>query len=299
MKQQEQANALLDSAKKQITQAQTLMRNEPRVMANIDALTARVSAALFDGKINEAQKNCLLGFSVIYAMFVMLGQRVPIQYLAYALATTYHETGRTMKPIEEWGKGEGHSYGKPHPETGQVYYGRGYVQLTWIDNYIKAMETTYDHNWRVGKVDFVNKPELALVPFYAAQITVSGMSGGWFTGKKLSDYIQSDGSYDYINARRIINGTDKAETIAAYALDFEKAFYLAIGKGIERMTIKLGSSGDDVRELQLGFGLTPDGDFGSKTETALIDFQRAHNLGDDGICGPSTWNTFDSEIYGL
>lgn len=299
MRKQQQANALLESAKKQISEAQALIQPEPKNIANVNALKARVNAALFDGKMNETQANCVLGFSVIYAMFVMLGKRVPIQYLAYALATTYHETGRTMKPIEEWGKGEGRPYGEPDPQTGQTYYGRGYVQLTWLDNYIKAMETTYDHNWRKGKVDFVDKPELALVPFYAAQITVSGMSDGWFTGKKFSDYISPDGSYDYINARRIINGTDKAETIAAYALDFEKALYLSIGKDIERMTIKVGSSGDDVRELQLGFGLKPDGDFGTNTETALIDFQRKHNLDDDGICGPSTWTKFDDEIYGL
>ena len=54
--------------------------------------------------------------------------------------TTAHETGFTMQPIEEYGKGSGMEYGKPDPETGQTYYGRGYVQLTWRDNYARADE---------------------------------------------------------------------------------------------------------------------------------------------------------------
>lgn len=48
---------------------------------------------------------------------------------------------------------------------------------------------------------------------------VDGMEAGRFTGKKLSDYLPGD----YVNARRIINGTDKAEQIAGYARQFEAA----------------------------------------------------------------------------
>jgi len=44
----------------------------------------------------------------------------------------------TIQPIEEIGKGSGQDYGKTDPETGQAYYGRGFVQLTWRDNYAKA-----------------------------------------------------------------------------------------------------------------------------------------------------------------
>ena len=57
----------------------------------------------------------------------------------------------------------------------------------------------------------------------AAQVMFAGMSQGWFTGKKLSDYFK-DGKADWKNARRIINGTDKADTIAGYG----KAFYRAL-----------------------------------------------------------------------
>jgi hypothetical protein len=46
-----------------------------------------------------------------------------------------------------------------------------------------------------------------------------GMIGGWFTGKKLSDYL-GNGKVDFVNARRIINGLDRADDIAGYANSF-------------------------------------------------------------------------------
>src|SRR5262245_47664065 len=64
--------------------------------------------------------------------------RPDLRWLAYVLATTYHETAQTMQPIEEYGKGKGQPYGVPDKETGQTYYGRGFCQLTWRDNYAKA-----------------------------------------------------------------------------------------------------------------------------------------------------------------
>ena len=51
---------------------------------------------------------------------------------------------------------------------------------------------------------------------------IYGMREGWFTTKKLSDYIKN-GKADYVGARRIINGTDEARKIAGYAEIFEKA----------------------------------------------------------------------------
>src|ERR1017187_3559067 len=56
------------------------------------------------------------------------------RHAAYMLATSRHETAGTYRPIEEYGKGEGHKYGIPD-RNGNTYYGRGFVQLTWADNY--------------------------------------------------------------------------------------------------------------------------------------------------------------------
>ncbi|HCE4778080.1 TPA: peptidoglycan-binding protein [Vibrio parahaemolyticus] len=299
MKQAKQAVLLLSQAKALITRAQRTMLTSHVNVVSIAALTGRANATLFNGQMNEVQRQCLLGFSIVYQMLNALGFALPVQYLAYVLATTYHETARTMQPIEEYGKGAGHEYGEPHEMTGQTYYGRGYVQLTWYDNYFKAMRYLYSVDWAKGAVDLVNHPELALKPFYAAQIAIIGMAQGWFTGKQLSDYVLQDGSYDYVNARRIINGTDKAETIAAYAIMFENALRLSAGQDIHRETIKIGASGDDVRELQQGLNVNPDGLFGSATKTALMNFQNQHNLAADGVCGSATWAKFDKEIYKL
>lgn len=140
---------------------------------------------------------------------------------AYMLATTWHETAATMLPIEEYGKGKGRKYGQKFDIDGSIYkgldhiyYGRGYVQLTWLSNYADAKK-------KLG-IDFVNHPECALKREYAVKILITGMKEGWFTGRKLSDYIHQS-KKDYVNARRIINGTDKAKLIADYADTFERA----------------------------------------------------------------------------
>lgn len=137
----------------------------------------------------------------------------PVSWAAYALATAYHETAATMQPIAEYGRGKGRKYGAPGRNKGQVAYGRGYVQLTWDDNYERADREI----GAAGKL--VENYDLALQPDTAADIMREGMSEGWFTGKALKDYLPGD----YVNARRIINGTDKAQTIAGYAVKFEKA----------------------------------------------------------------------------
>lgn len=144
-----------------------------------------------------------------------------INEAAYMLATAYHETAHTMQPIEEYGKGRGRDYGKrlkmsrkPYSDTLPLYYGRGYVQLTWYENYEKAGK-------KVG-VDLLNEPGWALSAPIAAKIMREGMIEGWFTGKKLGEYVGLR-TAEYVSARRIINGMDKAQFIAGYAVVFELA----------------------------------------------------------------------------
>lgn len=127
---------------------------------------------------------------------------------AYVLATAYHETAHTMKPVREYG-GEKYLKSKKY----YPYVGMGYVQLTWDYNYKKAS--------KILNVDFLKNPKLLLEPKYAAPIIVVGMVEGWFTGKKLSDYITLNTS-DFTSARKIINGLDKASIIADYARQYDK-----------------------------------------------------------------------------
>jgi hypothetical protein len=110
----------------------------------------------------------------------------------------------------------GLTYGEPI--NGKVYYGRGYVQLTWIKNYEKM--------GALLKADLVGNPELALDPKIAAQVMFEGMIRGSFTGKRLADFF-NDAKTDWPNARKIINGLDRAEMIASYARQFHGALIAA------------------------------------------------------------------------
>lgn len=163
------------------------------------------------------------------------------QHAAYVLATAWHETAHTMTPIAEIGKGASRPYGqwrtnskgakyapkhgnwrKPeyyvYAEYPHLYYGRGDVQLTWWGNYRRATA-------ELG-VDFLNDPELALVPEHSADILVVGSMQGWFTGRGIPDYVDF-GHYDeFVEARRVINGVDKKHMIAKYAKIFLTALEL-------------------------------------------------------------------------
>jgi hypothetical protein len=135
---------------------------------------------------------------------------------AYILATVKHETADTFQPIQERGAWNYFKYliGKLGIKTLQeanMYKGRGYVQLTGKVNYMFFSEL-------LG-IDFIGQPELAKDKLYAWIILETGMTRGLFTGKKMQNYVREN-SRDYFNARRIINGLDKAGLIASYANDF-------------------------------------------------------------------------------
>lgn len=178
----------------------------------------KVRAQPFAGSLNSTQ---VAGMSAILDEWERRSL-VDLRWLAYMLATSYHETARTMQPIHELGPRSyfdkyepntkiGHNLGNTNPGDGYLFRGRGYVQLTGRANYQKMHV--------ILGVDLTSNPDLALVPKTAASIMFEGMSRGTFTGKKLTDYFNLNSS-DYVNARRIINGTDRAELIAGYARSF-------------------------------------------------------------------------------
>lgn len=142
---------------------------------------------------------------------------------AYLLATAYWETARTMRPVEEafylGSKAEAYRQKLRYAP----WWGRGFVQLTWLENYQRAEK-------RLG-VDLTTDPDRAMDPAISAEVIVLGMKEGWFTGKRLSDYITLTRS-DFTNARRIVNDTDRAREIAALAVAYDKAL-LAEGYGVD------------------------------------------------------------------
>lgn len=174
-------------------------------------------------KLTQKQVNGLNSFMDAAEKF-----NLPLRQWAYVFATVYHETAMTFLPIEEYGKGRGRKYGKP--VNGKKYYGRGYVQLTWDFNYARATkelmvqrpDIVQSLQKRTGqRFDLVEYPEQALDYEVSMAVLILGSQQGWFTGKKLSDYI-NDNKTDYINARRIINGTDHAKMIANTAQKFKE-----------------------------------------------------------------------------
>ena len=138
-----------------------------------------------------------------------------LEHIAYILATVSHETNGTFKPVEEaywlsdiWRSK--HLYYYP-------YYGRGYVQITHKKNYNKFSKIL--HYQYYITVDLVKNPDRAMEKDIAIIILIHGMTSGSFTGKELLDYINDD-IIDFINARRIINGKDKAKSIAEKAEEY-------------------------------------------------------------------------------
>jgi hypothetical protein len=132
--------------------------------------------------------------------------------IAYVLATTRWETAQTFRPVREafW---ESEEWRRKHFRY-YPYYGRGYVQLTWKNNYEK-------YSGILG-VDLVNNPDLAMECGIALFVLVHGFKTGTFTGRKITDYINRNHT-DFVNARRCINGTDHAHDIALLAEKFLRA----------------------------------------------------------------------------
>jgi hypothetical protein len=169
----------------------------------------------FSGGLTQTQVD---GFNRILGAFGAAGS--PIAYVAYGLATTWWEGGKGMVPVEE-----GYYLGDRGANFRRnlrywPWYGRGDVQLTWKQNYERA-----DRELGLNGA-LVANPALALRPDISAKVLVQGMTGGWFSGKAFKDYLPDRGKgdiHEFANARRIINGQDKAIPIADLAMKFQDA----------------------------------------------------------------------------
>lgn len=182
----------------------------------------------YKGKFGRLTQKQVDALEIFLAALEKYGKKLSVRELAYILATTHHETAKTFLPLEEYGKGRGKKYGKA--VDGKKYYGRGYVQLTWDYNYKKATEElkkqfpgiVSEVEAKTGKqFDLVAYPELAMDVDVAAAVLITGSLQGWFTGKKLGDFINAN-QCDFINARKVINGLDKAKAIAEIAQKYKE-----------------------------------------------------------------------------
>ncbi|MFK8250184.1 hypothetical protein [Ancylobacter terrae] len=192
-------------------------------MINRTTFFAYARRAPFGGSLRQAQIDGMEAILKVWEATRLPGSAPARHWLAYILATAFHETDATMQPIREYGRGKGKPYGKPGRNRGQVAYGRGFVQLTWDDNYERA-----DRELKLGGKLIANY-DLAMRPDIAAEILVRGMIEGWFTRKKLGDYFIG-AMTDALGARRIVNGTDKAKLIASHYTAFLGALEAADAK---------------------------------------------------------------------
>lgn len=150
---------------------------------------------------------------------------LPLSWRSYILATAWHETGATMQPVREahwlseaWRKKNLRYY--PH-------YGRGYVQITWPDNYAWLDAASAKAGLtRPGEI--LANLDLAMRPDIAALALRDGMIEGRYDaqGKKMKDRLPAKGvatRAQYVNARYLVNIQDKAELVEDYAQHFERA----------------------------------------------------------------------------
>ena len=189
-----------------------------------------VRKTVFGGRLGQAQ---VAGMEAILDAWGARPEAGDARWLAYMLATSFHETAATMQPVREtlaasdaaaaarlesaWTRGRLGSVKTPYwraDADGKYWLGRGLVQLTHKANYERMSRET--------GIDLVADPARAMEPAVAVAILFAGMEKGLFTGKRLADYFGA-GRSDWTNARRIINGLDRAADVAALGRSFLKA----------------------------------------------------------------------------
>ncbi len=206
---------------------------------------AAVRRAPFNGTLTQKQVD---GLNFIVGEWERTyRRRTSIPQFADVLATTFHESAQTMQPIKEIGNRAyfirmydktgarpkiAAQLGNTEVGDGAKYPGMGYVQSTGRANARRATERLRELKIIGPDLDFERTPELLMKPEYAIHILFLGMEEGWFTGKTLDgdidDAIDGDEFADFIRARRIVNGTDRAEKIAGYGMAFLNALIASL-----------------------------------------------------------------------
>lgn len=193
-----------------MNETQLAQQSIANTLANI-AFFKHIREKLFSGSLKQEQVD---GINALVLAGVKHG--LTVQQHAYVLATAYHETAYKMQPVHEYGRGAGRKYGTwqtnsngvkycykngsgnavyTENECPHLFYGRGHVQLTWYDNYARATRELNKMQPENEQIDLIADPDLALRNDISAKIIVLGMQQGWFTGKKLSDYVNNHRTY--------------------------------------------------------------------------------------------------------
>jgi len=205
------------------------------------------------GKLNQSQVD---GLERLITLMEQDPHIKDHRWAAYMLATVYHECAGTWQPIREVGSRDyfikrygsqtrvGRALGNDTPEEGSLYAGRGYTQVTGEANYerqevvirkeypdvVKRFELRTGRKFDLTVGDApgdVKDPDNMLDAEIAYCSMSVSMREGLYTGVGLGKYI--NGSVcDFMGARKIINGTDKAGMIGGYAVKFKTILELAM-----------------------------------------------------------------------
>lgn len=160
---------------------------------------------------------------VKWIMEVAADKGMNTNHLAYIYATTHIES--QWYNFEEISQGDPETYferqyglgsgrenelGNTEKGDGYKYMGRGFIHLTGRGNYSKVSQELQlgslltDFPAKAAYNESPNRSSLDSKN-YITRIAVLGMADGWFTGKKLSDFDNVDGTYQFDDARAIIN----------------------------------------------------------------------------------------------
>ena len=183
----------------------------------------------FGGTLSQSQVD---GINRLFNVWNQFYSHDPVEFLAYDLATSFLETGRAMQPVTEEGSVSyfnkyepgtplGKALGNTEKGDGYRFRGEGDVQNTGRRNASFASHRL-NAMFSLG-IDLVANPNLRLDPVISAHSLFLGNREGWWTGRKLGDYIAPPNNVDFVGARHVVNGTDKAQLIAGYAEQFLNA----------------------------------------------------------------------------
>lgn len=207
--------------------------------AKFFAALRKRDSGVFGTSLSQSQVDGLENLLDVQAAYL---PDMPLDELAYDLGTAFHETAGTMQPITERGPRSyfnkyepgtriGKILGNTVPGDGYRFRGEGHVQNTGRRNARRASQRL---NALFGlKLDMEVNPGLRGDPKISALSLFIGNREGWWTGKELGAYLdgidESDAEdlREFIKARAVVNGSDKAEKIGRHALTFEAALKAA------------------------------------------------------------------------
>lgn len=165
----------------------------------------------------------------------------------------------------------------------------------------KTASCTTLMNYYKKKGQFSKTPQVGCLVFYnwgkgsVAQHVgiVTEIGSGYIKAIEGNTAVGNDS-----NGGQVMERTRYTSQILGYAHPYTHTDKKATGGNkatVTLHTLKSGSKGDNVKALQIllngrGYSCgTADGDFGSKTLTAVKKFQKAEKLTQDGIVGAKTW----------